>query len=267
VGGGCKGGNQGLGTSEQGQRQAISNPGLRQGGRRWRAEFIVEAKASTYLQAKTRPGRSRLELGGGVPVGEDNFGEGLAGAGAGLLLFEVGGEGVGIAEVADGGDGSDVEVFRDAEGGAGFIVAESGHGVGVEAEGSGLDGEGRRGGAGVVKAVIVRGAVVGEGLLAGGEDEDGSGFGPILIEGDEGVVDLFVGRVTAAADDEAPGLLIEGGGGPVGGFEQGGEVGGGDIFVGEGAGRPAFADDFVEIAGGGGLLGGFDLLGCCHGLW
>jgi len=122
----------------------------------------------------------------------------------------------------------------------------------VEAEGGGLVTERGRSGAEIVEGDGIIGFVVGEAGAGGAEDKDGSGLCPHLVELAEGAEDFFVGVRAAHADEEAPGLFVERGRGPAGGFEDGLEVGVAHGAVREGAGAPAvedLGDDALDFRG------------------
>jgi hypothetical protein len=220
-------------------------------------------KPQLVIRVKHFFGQS-LELGGDVPVGEDELGEGFADAGGELHFLHVVGECAGFAEGAERPDGGFGVVGGEVEVGADLVLVEAGHAVGVEAESNGLQAHIRRRGANVMqRPAVVGAAFLGKGRLGEGEDEHGSGAGPGLVELDEAVEDFGVGLVALVAEEEAPGLLVRGGRGPGGGGEDLGEVFVGDGLVREGARGPAAGDELVDAGGGGGVLEGFEVGG--HG--
>ena len=68
-------------------------------------------------------------------------------------------------------------------------------------------------------------------------------FGPILVEVDQGRIDLLVSRVAFDAHEIAPWLLIEGGRSPPRSLEDFLQISCGNGFIREGAGTPAMKND------------------------
>jgi hypothetical protein len=77
---------------------------------------------------------------------------------------------------------------------------------------------------------------------------------PALIKTDQRRENLLIRRGIAETDEKAPGLLVVGGGSPVGGLEDFLEIGGAHVAVGKGARAPAGEYRRKDTIDGGSLL-------------
>ena len=137
---------------------------------------------------------------------EDEAGPGVATA-RDLARAKRLGEGPGLVAVTNGDGGEGLELPGvDAELGAGAGGVEAGHRVGVQAEATGLQGEGHPGGADVERGGAVLPVVVGEVTPGEEHEQQRSAAGPGLVGGDQEVGESRVFGLTDGAEDDAPPL-------------------------------------------------------------
>jgi hypothetical protein len=155
--------------------------------------------------------------------------------------------------VADRQGGPDLEAVGEGVSCGSLLEFDAGHGVDEEAAFAGFGHQVAGGEAEVVLGGAVVLVVAGEASAHAAEHKDGSVAGPGLVGFDEAGEDLLVGLgLLARADDEAPGLLVEGGGGPAGGLEDRAQLRVSDGLVAIAVGAPAAgqgAQDGVGVVG------------------